>query len=353
VFRVHEVGGLTFAEAVLGAWAERVPNKQEEAVRELSPHPGTIELIDKILRSWCRAVESLNVHTVRYSVRNYPKQVDSLQMMGFRYRLAWALVGREGPTPKERAKNAEFTERWIGEGAPFDTRKLFDAQKARFRAVAQLKPRPLSVIQSVEHTATETPNGNAGKPPIKDCYLFRLRGNMWELRFGEERGNFPNRKGLRIIERLLRFPNEAVPATELQGIDCRMGIGNESAQDAVDRPTIAEIKSRLAEIDNDIDEARRDRDEAALSRLELEKEKTIAELSKSLGLGGNSRKLGPKPIVESTRIAVRQNLDRAYESLSAAQPPMTRLADHLARNILSEGHKYAYRPEVCPAWEFS
>lgn len=46
-------------------------------------------------------------------------------------------------------------------------------------------------------------------------YCWRRRGEMWEIRFDQECGTFPNLKGFGIIAKLLRFPNPSRVQPEL------------------------------------------------------------------------------------------------------------------------------------------
>ncbi len=333
------------------------------------------------IRRWKRVVERIDPATVKPATVAFGTDKESLEAVCFDTQRERALAG-------DSASFVDDFMQKIGEGfrlsqlygfSPKQTQELLlEAGRASAEAEFNAKQRagaaggttvegdnpPTGTLRTddddvVDEPAvgppenqTEAPKVKASPPPIEGLYLFRLRGNVWELRFADERGNFSDRKGLHILSRLLRFPEETVRATELQGLDPRAGTSTESVQAILDDEAKSRCRDRLAEMDREIEEAERNGDDATLPRLQTEKEQLVTELGTQLGLAGKSRNLGPRSPTESARVAVRQNLDRVFGGLRTAQPPMTRLADHLERSILNEGNAYAYRPESCPAWEF-
>ena len=207
---------------------------------------------------------------------------------------------------------------------------------------------------STARPALPNASGNAPTAAAADpepIHVFRMNGAMWELRYEDEQGHFPDLKGFGIVRQLLWSAETATNATSLQGLDPRAEIGGQSTQETLDRETIVQCKQRLADIECEIDEATNNSDEASLARLTGEKEELIAELQGALGLGEKPRRLGPAAAAEKARVAVRRNLDRIDEVLRAAKPPMTRLATHLDRSILVNGNTYAYRPETATNWD--
>jgi hypothetical protein len=347
VVRVSDPVGELCAEIAMSANAARASGEADEVPADLSADPLTLQRMEAFLESWCRLVVGLDLSTVRPSLVNYGSRKNSQEIQLFRAQLARELDGRGERTRQEELDDALFTEQLMKDGAEAAFHQQTKDFASRYKIVAQLKTggvdQPKAPVEGPPHAVPNT---------RKRLHVFRFTGNMWELRFGEEESSFPDRKGFHILSRLLRFPNEPVQAIELQGLDPRAGADNQSAQEVLTDEAKRRLKVRLAELNEEIGEAKKNRDEAALTRLGSEKEQLDDELRTSLGLGGKSRKLGPRSPGESARIAVRRNLDRVYECLRAAHPPMTRLANHLERSILSEGHDYAYRPESCPAWEF-
>ncbi|UCC31272.1 MAG: hypothetical protein JSU86_03150 [Phycisphaerales bacterium] len=184
-------------------------------------------------------------------------------------------------------------------------------------------------------------------------YCFRQKGDMWEVRFGKENGSFEARKGFGIIARLLQFPNSQKPisALDLQGCDSLRAGTSHTQQPRLDNEAIAKYKERLDEIEVEIEAANKREDLAEAERLDREKEQILEEFRPALNIRGQSRSLGPSSNAEKARVAVRRNLDRAYDRLEGATPPLPALAGHLRESIRTEGGAYAYRPPTPLNWD--
>ena len=83
-----------------------------------------------------------------------------------------------------------------------------------------------------------------------------------------------------------------------------------------------------------------------LAKLENEKRTTT-------GLGGKSRRLGPRSHKELAQDAVRKALKRAYTGMKNANPPLTKLGLHLDQSIQRKGDGYAYCPADPPDWQLT
>lgn len=191
----------------------------------------------------------------------------------------------------------------------------------------------------------------AANPALTHC--FRLRGNMWEIRFGNESGNFSDMKGLQIIQRLLQRPNphQASTALELMESDARK-LHAGVPEPMLDDQAKAEIRQNIADYDNEIEQAREMGDEPKAKSLAGEKQEVIDAATAAAGFAGRTRTLGPASDPEKARKAVHASLTRAYKKFEFANPPLSNLVEHLRRNVQAEGCTFAYGPETPVDWAF-
>ena len=149
----------------------------------------------------------------------------------------------------------------------------------------------------------------------------------------------PDAKGLRDIATLLARPREPVHAAQLAGLVAPAG-----ADPVLDDQARAAYKARLTELDEDIDDATAGNDLERAARAAAERDALISELTRALGLGGRSRRLGDDS--ERARKAVTARIHHAIDHLAALPPRPGRPPPrgHPHRNSLHLSARRARRP---------
>ena len=166
----------------------------------------------------------------------------------------------------------------------------------------------------------------SGDPSSAGAYEFRREGDVWSLAFAENRVHLPDSKGLRDIAVLLAHPNQAVSATRLYAGE---GTGGLSSGDPVlDETAKRAYRARLSELDAEIDNAQSHHDPHRADKARLEREALLAELSRAVGLGGRSRRLGAEH--ERARQAVTARIRDALRRIERVHPGLGR---HLQASI--------------------
>jgi hypothetical protein len=168
---------------------------------------------------------------------------------------------------------------------------------------------------------------------------FRREGAVWRITYRGKTIRMPDAKGLHDIAALLARPREPVPATQLAGLVAPAG-----AAPVLDDQARAAYKARLTELDQDIDEATADSDLERAARAAAERDALIDELSRALGLGGRSRRLGDDS--ERARKAVTARIHHAIDHLQDYHPD---LAAHL-RAAIRTGTSCSYQPAEPVGW---
>ena len=106
----------------------------------------------------------------------------------------------------------------------------------------------------------------------------------------------------------------------------------------------AAYKARLAELDQDVDDAAVSNDPERAARAAAERDALISGLTRALGLGGRSRRLGDD--TERARKAVTARIGHAINRLQQQHPA---LAAHL-RAAIRTGTTCTYQPAQPTAW---
>ena len=224
-------------------------------------------------------------------------------------------------------------------------------------------------------TARKQAKGDAGKPPAPDLagesfapgtaasvppqgkallYEFKVVGEVWHVRFGDEYGEIVDRVGMARIFSLLLQPNpaEAITALRLCGVD-ESGIEERHAsrQEVLDVQARRQCRDKLAELNADIEEANNSGNLAEAERLTGEREVILKELRKDRMSRRKGKELGPREAKEKAAEAVARSLKTVYSTLR--QKKLPKAADHLNRSIKTESYAFAYRPGPNPpAWHF-
>jgi hypothetical protein len=168
---------------------------------------------------------------------------------------------------------------------------------------------------------------------------FRREGAVWHITYRGKTILMPDANGLHDIAALLARPREPVPATKLAGLVAPTG-----AAPVLDDQARAAYKARLTELDQDIDDATADSDLERAARAAAERDALIGELSRALGLGGRSRRLGDDS--ERARKAVTARIHHAIDHLQDYHPD---LAAHL-RAAIRTGTACSYQPAEPVGW---
>jgi predicted ATPase len=168
---------------------------------------------------------------------------------------------------------------------------------------------------------------------------FRREGAVWHITYQGTTIRMPDAKGLRDIATLLARPGEPVGATQLAGGGAAGG-----ADPVLDDRARAAYKARLTELDEDIDDATAGNDFERAARAAAERDALIGELTRALGLGGRSRRLGDD--AERARKAVTARIHHAIDRLQHYHPD---LAVHL-RAAIATGTACTYQPAQTVDW---
>ena len=180
-------------------------------------------------------------------------------------------------------------------------------------------------------------------------YRFRLIGDMWEIRYDGESGNFSDLKGFGIIAKLLKSPNPQRPMTaaELLGRNADDAVAEHTQQPALDPEALRAYREQIAEYDRDIEQANESGDEPKAESLTREKNQVIHQLKAATRIGNGVRSIGPKDPAKSAQVAARQAVKRVRDQVAKTMP---RLAEHL-RTSLNIGEQCSYRPSnPAPSW---
>jgi predicted ATPase len=169
---------------------------------------------------------------------------------------------------------------------------------------------------------------------------FQRDGAIWQITYHGKTIRMPDAKGLRDIATLLARPRESVSAAHLAGLGPPGG-----ADPVLDDQARAAYKARLSELDADIDDATAGNDFERAARAAAERDALISELTRALGLGGRSRRLGDD--AERARKAVTARIGHAIDRLQHYHPD---LAAHL-RAAIRTGTTCAYQPGQPVEWK--
>ena len=177
---------------------------------------------------------------------------------------------------------------------------------------------------------------------VRRTGTFRREGPTWFLAFAGRTAVLPDAKGLHDLAILLRSPGRDVPAARLLG-DGRANAAEGGADEVLDGTARAAYRARLEALDVALDEA--GAAGRAATQLAAERSALIAELTRSTGLGGRSRRLGDP--VERARTTVTARIRDVLRRLDEQHPE---LAAHLRASVTT-GRTCVYRPDRPVLWE--
>ena len=120
-------------------------------------------------------------------------------------------------------------------------------------------------------------------------------------------------------------------------------VGGAAVQNGIpagaDAAALAEYRGRVLRLDDEIAEAERCNDLGRAERLRHEKDTLLAEIGKSVGLGGKQPVTGDA--TELARISALKAIQRVYAKV---RPSMPVLVHHLETHVKT-GHVLIYRPD--------
>ncbi len=247
-------------------------------------------------------------------------------------------------------------------GRPEEAAHRRAAQALLTAAGAPLLLRVLDEEAGVEGPA----GGRAARPGAHG--VFRRDGDGWLVALGDERAHVRDAKGMRDLAVLVGRPRHQVAAADLAGRaggvvaapGGRAGTGRGRAErdpgraggvslrrgdDVLDERAKREYRQRLADLDAEVAEAEADADVGRREKAVAERDFLVAELTRALGLGGRSRRVGDD--VERARSTVTARIRDAIRRIDAASPT---LGEHLRRSVRT-GTYCSYDPPDEVTWE--
>jgi TolB-like protein/Tfp pilus assembly protein PilF len=192
----------------------------------------------------------------------------------------------------------------------------------------------------------EAPLPQRGPHPVAELdrpAIFARLGESWIAGYESRQVLLPDLKGFSDIQRLLERPGEEIHCLDLAERVPSMHGGDEMLDDRAR----AAIKARIRDLQEEIADADDRNDIGRAERLRAEFETLVETLSRALGLGGRSRRLGS--LAERARTTVTWRIRHAIRRIEAAHPELGR---HFAHSLRT-GSFCSYSPERPVAWRLA
>lgn len=173
--------------------------------------------------------------------------------------------------------------------------------------------------------------------------LLAPQGETWVAVYAGRRALLPDLVGLHDIRRLLARPGEQLHCLDLAG----RGDDADQGEAVLDAEARQKLKARIRELQETIAEAEAMNDLGRAGRARGEMEALVEALSKALGLGGRSRRLGN--LTERARSTVTARIRHAIRKVEGLHEPLARHLD----NSIRTGTFCCYRPERPVSWRTS
>ncbi len=170
--------------------------------------------------------------------------------------------------------------------------------------------------------------------------VLRREGKTWLAVWAGHEARVADGKGVRDCAALLARPGRELHVLELAG-----GGGASGAQAVLDDTAVDAYRARIIDLQADVEEAEAANDLGRASRAGAELEIVLAELQRSLGIGGRSRPMRDEH--ERARQAIRARIRYAIGRIAAEHPALGR---HLEASIRT-GTFCSYRPERPVVWQ--
>lgn len=169
--------------------------------------------------------------------------------------------------------------------------------------------------------------------------IFSENNGLWTLSFATKQVQLPELKGFKDIARLLAAPNQAIHCTELMGAKVV-----EKGEAVFDEKAKKAYQQRILELQEALREAEAAQHQDQIQILQEEYDQLLDHLSKSLGVGGKTRKVADS--IDKTRSAVTWRIRNAVKKIAEVHP---QLGKHLEISIKT-GVFCEYTPEYEIHW---
>lgn len=169
---------------------------------------------------------------------------------------------------------------------------------------------------------------------------FKQEGDLWQVCYAGSSVTLRDSKGLNNIAMLLTQPEKEIHCADLMGA----AIIQEPGTEVIDNQARKAYEQKIKDLREELEEAEDMNDLEQASKLSEEYETLVAHLSKSLGLAGETRKMGSS--VEKARSAVTLRIKSTIKKIDSVHPG-------LARHFLSAiktGTFCSYKPEKEIDW---
>ncbi len=310
--------------------------KRAERAMQLNPaypgyYPGLAALVHFIAGDIATAVElgnrsdgvaTIDVPAFWAIACAHLGQIDEARAYFARYEADFReriLFGRE-PQPGEAVA-------WFFEHNPFRLEEHVELLVEGFRRIEAPLPQPIA-------------------PPVAGLdgpARFARLGEGWIVAFEGRQALLPDLKGFVDIRGLLERPGE-----EIHCLDLAQRLPSEhGGEEVLDDRARAAIKARLRDLQEEIAEAEDRNDIGQTERLRGEFDTLLETLSRALGLGSRSRRLGS--LAERARTTVTWRIRHAVRRIEAAHPELGR---HFAHSLRT-GTFCSYSPERPVAWRLT
>jgi hypothetical protein len=185
----------------------------------------------------------------------------------------------------------------------------------------------------------------SGRSVEPERYVFRKKGQVWEVAFEGPWVMVPDSKGLRYLAELLRDPGREVMAVELfaaaRGIE-NVPVG--STGELIDAKARREYERRAEDLKAQLEEAERYHDLGRKERIHEELDQLAEQILAARGLSGRGRQAQDDR--DRIRKSVSAAIRRAIQSIRQQAPPV---AAHLEQHI-KQGYFLSYTGSI--PWKF-
>jgi tetratricopeptide (TPR) repeat protein len=168
--------------------------------------------------------------------------------------------------------------------------------------------------------------------PRTDAPRFTREGEYWTVRFAGESFRLRDNKGVQLVAHLVAHPGSEFHVLDLTSVVDGGADSGRVVQSGLasgpDQKARAAYKQKLDDLREDLDEAEARGDFGHCERLRSQIDALSAELSRTLGIGGQARQSGGT--VERARVNVQRRISDAVKKLAALSPV---LGDVLSREI--------------------
>jgi hypothetical protein len=185
------------------------------------------------------------------------------------------------------------------------------------------RARPLAAALGLTRVLASIPAGREHPTsPVADALTLVKDGETWRLSAGATSVRLKDSRGA-YVARLVAAPGREIHVLDMAG--SAEGADTGDAGEVLDDEARAAYKRRLAELDDELREAEGWNDGARASRARSEIELLSAELSRAVGLGGRSRRVGST--AERARVAVTRRIRDVVRRVEEQSPELGRRLD--------------------------